>query len=235
MKIKFCKNCGATCYNTEGRCSDCMLAPPSTDKKTNSQETLAEKKKKGCLGWFDISTKENCESAIAIGWLIIVINSCLSTFEILHLIAQIKQDPIFSIYPIISYTVDYAHFVNIFVYFILAFFIYKKSRIASTLVLLIFIINKLFIAITPGIVSVGPLLWITIIAFLFNSMRATYVWHSQYKNPIKINGELINEDSHKDVLPNVVGWGKFFKRLLTIIFFVFTFILLQAFEVAGRK
>lgn len=38
----FCKDCGAACYNTEGRCTDCMLARPSTEKKTKEQETLNE-------------------------------------------------------------------------------------------------------------------------------------------------------------------------------------------------
>lgn len=42
MEKKFCEDCGATCYNNEGRCTDCMLARPSTGKKTKAQETLAE-------------------------------------------------------------------------------------------------------------------------------------------------------------------------------------------------
>ena len=191
----------------------------------------SEKKKKG---WFDISTRENCESAITIGWVIILITSCITSFVIFNSISLIKRDPIFSISPIISYIGDYSHFVNILVYFVLAFFIYKKSRIASTLALIIFIIGKFSMAAATGHMGGGSIISITIMAFLFNSMRATYVWHSQYKNPIEINGELSNEDSHQNVLPNEVGWGKFFKRLLTIIFFVFTFILLIAFESIGK-
>ena len=42
MKMYFCEDCGAACYNTEGRCTDCMLARPSTGKKTKEQETLIE-------------------------------------------------------------------------------------------------------------------------------------------------------------------------------------------------
>jgi uncharacterized protein YbjQ (UPF0145 family) len=39
MEKKFCEDCGATCYSKEGRCTDCMLARPSTEIKTKRQET----------------------------------------------------------------------------------------------------------------------------------------------------------------------------------------------------
>ena len=97
----------------------------------------SEKKKKG---WFDISTRENCESAITIGWVIIVITSCITSFAIFNSIALIKRDPIFSISPIISYIGDYSHFVNILIYFVLAFFM-LRNKDSTPLLFLLFILK----------------------------------------------------------------------------------------------
>ncbi|MCP3940104.1 MAG: OmpA family protein [Desulfobacteraceae bacterium] len=64
---------------------------------------------------------------------------------------------------------------------IFAFFIYKKSRIAATLMFIYFIISKCLLWYDLGKAQ-GIILTLAFMFFYFNAMRGTFLWHSKYKN-----------------------------------------------------
>lgn len=107
-----------------------------------------------------LDTKESCEKAIKAGWIAGII-SCLIT--ILSAVV---------IYPL--FLMD-AVFIGV-----LTFFIYKKSRVASTIMVVYFVMSKLIqLSIEADIIQT-----VTSVLFIYlyvQAMRATYIWFNKYK------------------------------------------------------
>jgi hypothetical protein len=66
---------------------------------------------------------------------------------------------------------------------ILAFFVFRKSRLASTFLFTYFIASKVIQTTTSGTVpsGMGGVLLAIVGLLLFTAMRATYVWHRLYR------------------------------------------------------
>ena len=71
--------------------------------------------------------------------------------------------------------------VDVVLIAIMAFFIYKKSRTAATLMFFYFVISKFAQWYELGNVQGLPMALI-FMYFYFNAMRGTFIWHSKYKN-----------------------------------------------------
>ena len=62
---------------------------------------------------------------------------------------------------------------------ILAFFIFRKSRVAATLLLIYFIASKVLMWVEMGSPK-GILVSIIFFLYYLTAMRGTYLWHTKY-------------------------------------------------------
>ncbi|QIQ22300.1 hypothetical protein [Zophobihabitans entericus] len=109
--------------------------------------------------FFQLNTKKTCQQAITVGWIAAVI-SCLLTLAV-----AMALSPYF--------------YVDVVLLAVLAFFVYKKSRVASTILVVYFVASKL-LQISWGI-SPGQLIFALLFIFCYvQAMRATYIWHKNY-------------------------------------------------------
>ena len=122
-----------------------------------------------------MNSKESCEAAIKYGWITAIISLSITfIFSILGFFIQsenIKLNQLLN--PVLL--------INAVLISITAFFIYKKSRTASTLMFLYFIASKI-IQFTEIQSATGLPLSIIFSLIFFNAMRGTFIWHSVYKN-----------------------------------------------------
>ena len=81
----------------------------------------------------------------------------------------------------LAYLFDPYMVVDFVLIFVLAIFILRKSRVASTMMLGYFIFNNLYFWQDTGNM---PGIGIVVVLFVvyLTAMRATYIWHGSYKN-----------------------------------------------------
>src|SRR5690606_24516484 len=121
-----------------------------------------------------LKTEESCISAIKSGWIAGGISLAITlAFSIAGFFTQ-------SVNPSLAYFLDPWMLLDAVIIAVLVWFMFKKSRVASTLMLAYFIFGKVMQVIELGQLQGLP---VTVIFFIFyfNAMRATYVWHSKYK------------------------------------------------------
>lgn len=138
---------------------------------------MTEKKNKATFSdKMKMDTQVSCEAAIKNGWcaalLSLVITLAFSCFGFF-----VKSDD-----ETLNYLLDPWLLVDVVLLAIMAFFIYKKSRIAATLMFIYFVVSKITLWYELGAVQGLPLTMIFLF-FYVNAMRGTFVWHSKYKNP----------------------------------------------------
>lgn len=132
-------------------------------------------KNKSCFNNFRINDRESCKKAIRNGGAAALVSAGFTAiFGIAGFFTSSSDKEI-------NYFLDPWILVDVAFVVVLAIFIFKNSRIASTLLLAYFIFSKIYIWIETGKPSGIPMA-IVFIFFYFTAMRGTYLWHSKYKN-----------------------------------------------------
>ncbi|MDT3306290.1 MULTISPECIES: hypothetical protein [unclassified Shewanella] len=135
---------------------------------------MAGKNKASLKSLFKIETQEQCLSAIKNGWIVTLISLSITlVFSTIGFFTQTEN-------ATLNYFLDPFLMIDVVLMAVMAFFIYRKSRIAATLMLFYFVLSKILQWSDLGNVQGLPLA-IVFMFFYFNAMRATFVWHSKYK------------------------------------------------------
>lgn len=131
--------------------------------------------KRPFLKMFSLDDGASCEKAIRFGGGFAMVSAALTgIFAAIGFFSD-PSDPEF------AYLFDPYMVVDFVTIFTLAIFMLRKSRVASTLMLGYFIFNNLYLwQDTGNIQGIGT----TIVFFVvyLTAMRATYIWHSDYKS-----------------------------------------------------
>lgn len=134
-----------------------------------------DKKKSSFKDQIKMDTQELCEGAIKNGWIAALISLGITLiFSTIGFFTQSDDETL-------NYFLDPWMLVDVVLIGIMAFFIYKKSRIAATLMFLYFVLSKFTQWYDLGSAQGLPMALI-FMYFYFNAMRGTFVWHSRYKN-----------------------------------------------------
>lgn len=131
--------------------------------------------KKSFLNSFEINDKGSCAKAIKNGGIAAMISAAITTlFGIAGLFTNSDNAEI-------KYYLDPWILVDGLLIVVLGFFIFRKSRIAATLMVIYFAGSKIISWYELG-KPTGLLMSIIFFAYYFTAMRGTYIWHSTYSN-----------------------------------------------------
>ncbi|MEL7313897.1 MAG: hypothetical protein AAFN08_02980 [Cyanobacteria bacterium J06559_3] len=129
---------------------------------------------KNILG-FDLSTSDACIKAIRNGGVAAMISAGLTAiFATIGLFigASVEDDPL-------GYILNPFLYIDVVVAVILGIFIFRRSRIAATIMFLYFIVSQVSAVVAiqrpPGFLAI-----IFFILYL-QAMRATYKWHKDFR------------------------------------------------------
>lgn len=142
---------------------------------------MQENKKPTFKERMKMETQELCESAIKNGWIAALVSF---TFTLIGAVSGffIQGSDAAS-----NFFLNPWLMIDVVLIAILAFFIYKKSRIAATLMFGYFLFSKISMWYDLGTMQGFPVALI-FIYFFFNAMRGTFIWHSRYKDPRQEEG-----------------------------------------------
>ncbi|MEE4250432.1 MAG: hypothetical protein V2I38_07570 [Alcanivoracaceae bacterium] len=136
---------------------------------------VENKKKPSFVDQIKMNTQELCEAAIKAGWIAALISLGVTLiFSSIGFFTQSENETL-------NYFLDPWLMVDVVLIGVMAFFIYKKSRTAATLMFLYFVLSKLIQWYDLGSVQGLPMALI-FMYFYFNAMRGAFIWHSKYKN-----------------------------------------------------
>jgi len=122
---------------------------------------------------FKMDTQELCEAAIRQGWITALVSMGITLlFSSIGFFTQSDNET-----P--NYFLEPWLLIDVVLMAVMAFFIYKKSRTAATLMFVYFVTSKLVQWYDLGNVQGLPLAMI-FMYFYFNAMRGTFIWHSKY-------------------------------------------------------
>jgi hypothetical protein len=134
---------------------------------------------KNFVAAFSISDRASCERAIKNGGIAAMISAGITgVFAVIGLFTSSSNKRL-------AYMLDPWLLVDAGFIVVLGIFIFKKSRIASTLMVLYFITSKIIVWHDIGVANLA----VAAIFFLayFTAMRATFIWRSTYKNAPESN------------------------------------------------
>ena len=132
-------------------------------------------KKKGFWSSFEITDRESCEKAIRNGGIAALVSAAITTtFGVLGFFTQSSNADL-------NYMLDPWILLDVVLIVVLAIFIFRKSRVASTLLLVHFVASKLIMWIDLGAPKRLPLALIFLF-YYFTAMRGTYLWNSTYRD-----------------------------------------------------
>lgn len=80
-----------------------------------------------------------------------------------------------------NYMLEPYLFIDVILIVVLGTFIFRKSRSAATLAVIYFVGSKIFLWLTLGKVAGLPMT-LVFLFFYANAMRATFLWHSKYRD-----------------------------------------------------
>lgn len=131
--------------------------------------------KKSFLGAFKIEDRESCAKAIKNGGVVAMISAAVSTvFGVAGFFtASDNKD--------LNYFLDPWILVDVALIVVLGIFVFRKSRVASTLLVIYFVGAKALIWYELGKPS-GGLMAVIFILYYVTAMRGTYIWRSKYLN-----------------------------------------------------
>lgn len=121
-----------------------------------------------------MNSQESCQEAISNGWKAAIVSLSLTLIFSISAFFTQSDD------AVINYFLDPYALVDVALMAILAFFIYKKSRTAATIMFIYFVFSKCMQWYDIGAVKGLPFA-LVFIFFYFNAMRGTFIWHSNYK------------------------------------------------------
>lgn len=134
---------------------------------------MSNKKKKAFLSNFQITDRESCEKAIRNGGVAGLISAGITAiFSGIGFFIQSSNSDL-------NYLIDPWTIVDALFVLVLSLFIFRKSRVASTLLFIYFTVSKIIMWIELGVPRSFIL---SIIFFLYftTAMRGTYIWHTKY-------------------------------------------------------
>ena len=124
---------------------------------------------------FRMEDRASCERAIRNGGIAGLISAGLTAaFAIAGLFVQETGTAV-------DYILDPWMLIDVVLIVVLALFVFRKSRVAATSLLIYFGISKVIMWMEMG---KAPGLFMTLIFFYFyaNAMRGTYKWHASFKS-----------------------------------------------------
>jgi Na+/H+ antiporter NhaA len=143
---------------------------------------------KPLVSYFQISDKDSCAQAIRTGGYAAAISAGLTALVgVLGLFVKMPDSPL-------GIFLDPWVIIDAVFAAILAYFVFRKSRFAATILFIYFIASKILILIelseissSPRSSPTNPLLLIFLGIAYFNAMRATYIWHRLYREGASTN------------------------------------------------
>ena len=130
--------------------------------------------KKSFLDNFSFHDRASCAKAINSGGIAALISAGITlAFGVASFLTTSENKDV-------AYMLDPTMLVDAALLVVLAIFVFRKSRIASTLLFIYFVISKMTMWYETGKLS-GVLLTIVFFLFYLTAMRATYAWHSRYR------------------------------------------------------
>ena len=131
------------------------------------------KEKKSFFDSFKINDSESCAKAIKNGGIAAMISAAITTvLGIAGLFTSSDNAEM-------KYYLDPWILVDSFLIAVLGFFIFRKSRVAATLMVIYFAGGKIISWYDLG-KPTGLLMSLIFFAYYFTAMRGTYIWHSTY-------------------------------------------------------
>ena len=127
------------------------------------------------LDSFRIEDRESCTQAIKNGGIAALVSAGLTGILAIGGLFVSPED------ETLAYVMDPAALFDVGLLLLLAFFVFRRSRVAATLLLGYFVASKILIWTETGMMS-GFI--VTMIFFLLyaNAARGTYLWHSRYRD-----------------------------------------------------
>ena len=118
-----------------------------------------------------------CEAAIMHTWIFSAISALVGT--VMGLSGLFIEN--INVSPVVNYLAHPLALFDAALLFVLTFYIYKKSRVAVTILLIHFMLGKLTEYATVGF-GWGLGFTLLLLFVYLNGARAMYIWHSKYKN-----------------------------------------------------
>jgi hypothetical protein len=136
-----------------------------------------EKKKKWTFeDQLRITDRESCERAIRNGGVAALVSAGLTAmFAIAGFF--VKSDD-----ARLSGFLDPWLLADVVLIVIVAVFIFRKSRVAATLMFVYFVGSKILQIMDGAGASAGMIVAVFFALYFFTAMRATYLWHSKYRH-----------------------------------------------------
>lgn len=159
----------------------CYISPMKTENINKENSLSTNTKKKLFWGSFKVDDRESCAKAIKNGGIAAMISAAISgVFGVVGFFTTSSN-------KYLNYFLDPWILADVILIVVLGIFIFRKSRVAATLMVLYFVASKLFMWAEIGEPK-GLLMSIIFLLFYVTAMRGTYVWHSKYRNvPITTN------------------------------------------------
>lgn len=129
---------------------------------------------------FRLRDRYSCEKAIRNGGVAAFISAAVTgVFALAGLFINTSDANL-------AYLMDPGLMLDVVLIVVMGIFVFRKSRTASTLLVLYFVASKILLWSELGRLQ-G--LWMSILFFLYflTAMRATYIWHSSYRDAIPVN------------------------------------------------
>jgi len=133
--------------------------------------------KKSFWEMFSITDRTSCEKAIRNGGIAAMISAGItSVFAGIGFFTSSSNKDL-------AYLLDPWMAVDVLFIVILGIFIFRKSRVAATIMVLYFSVSKAIIWYDMGKAR-GLAMSLIFFLFYFTAMRGTYIWHKSYKDTI---------------------------------------------------
>ena len=142
----------------------------------SDQPPMADRKEKqSFIDSFRINDLESCEKAIRNGGIAAMISAGITAiFAVAGFFTSSSNKDL-------AYLLDPWMTVDVVLIIVLGVFVFRKSRVASTLLVLYFAVSKAIMWYDMGKAQ-GLLLSIIFFLYYFTAMRGTYIWYASYRD-----------------------------------------------------
>jgi hypothetical protein len=133
------------------------------------------KEKKSFFDNLQIRDRESCVKAIRYGGIAAMISAGITAiFAGLGVFTSSSNKDL-------AYLLDPWMAIDVVLIVVMSIFVFRRSRVASTLLVVYFVASKAIMWADMGKVQ-GLIVSLIFLLFYVNAMRGTYLWHSSYKN-----------------------------------------------------
>jgi hypothetical protein len=135
-----------------------------------------EKKKRSFEDQLRITDRASCEQAIRNGGIAaLVVAGLTGVFAIIGFFVHTSEDD-----PLSGF-LDPWSLLDVALIVVLAVFIFRKSRVASTLMLIYYVASKI-LQVMDGGGTAGLIVAVFFVLYFVTAMRGTYLWHAKYRH-----------------------------------------------------